>query len=223
MSIIGKTLGKLTGADQAANAAQGAANAQIAAGEAQIAESRRQFDAFQKLLSPYVQTGEQALGAQGNLIGLNGAQSQQSAIDMLKSGPRFQSMLQQGENSILSNASATGGLRGGNTQAALAQFSPQLLAQLINDQYSQLGGLSQLGQNSAAGVGNAGLNTGQAIGGVLANNAAAQAGGILAKGNVAQQGFGTALNLGGLALGAFGGLGGGATSAGQNYFGGLKF
>ncbi len=220
MSIIGKTIGKLTGADDAAKAAQNAANIQTDSNNLQIAENRRQFDQFTQLLSPYVDTGKQALGAQGNLIGLNGAPAQQSAIDMLRAGPQFQSMLQQGENSLLSNAAATGGLRGGNTQAALAQFSPQLLAQLINQQYSQLGGLSVLGQNSAAGVGNAGLQTGQQVSGILADTASAQAGGVLARGGVARQGFGDALSI----AGAFSGAGGfgGAAPGGQGYFGGLK-
>jgi hypothetical protein len=94
----------------------------------------------------------------------------------------FTSMLQQGENSILQNASATGGLRGGNTQAALAQFSPALLSQMINDQYSRLGGLTALGQNAAAGVGNAGMQTGSNISALLQQQGAAQAGNALGQG-----------------------------------------
>ena len=57
-------------------------------------------------------------------------------------------MVQQGQDAILQNASAIGGLRGGNTQAALAQFRPALLSQLIAEQYNRLGGLSSLGQNA---------------------------------------------------------------------------
>ncbi|WP_449405980.1 hypothetical protein [Massilia phosphatilytica] len=37
--------------------------------------------------------------------------------------PRFQALQQQGNDAILANASATGGLRGGNVQGALGQFS----------------------------------------------------------------------------------------------------
>jgi hypothetical protein len=66
---------------------------------------------------------------------------------------------------------ATGGLRGGNVQAALGQFQPQLLAQLIDQQYSRLGGLTSIGQNAAAGVGNAGMSTGNSITGCSANRA----------------------------------------------------
>ena len=113
-------------------------------------------------------------------------------------------MQQQGENRILQNASATGGLRGGNTQAALAQFSPQLLSQLIDQQYSRLGGLTSVGQNAAAGTGNAGMFAGKNVSDLLQQGGAAQAGGYLNAGRAQQNLFGS---LGG-ALGQYIGLGG---------------
>jgi hypothetical protein len=70
-------------------------------------------------------------------------------------------------------------LRGGNVQGALAQFRPALLSSLINQQYERLGGLSSIGQNAAAGVGNAGMSTGTNIATLLGRQGQAQAGGIL--------------------------------------------
>ena len=109
--------------------------------------------------------------------------AQQRAIAGIEGGAQFQSLLRQGEGAILSNASATGGLRGGNTQSAHAQFRPQLLSQLIEQQYARLGGISSLGQNAAAGVGNAGMQTGGNIAQLLAQQGAAQAGGALGQAN----------------------------------------
>jgi hypothetical protein len=152
---------------------------QGAAALAGIDEQRRQFDAVQKMLSPYVNAGTAGLGGQMDLAGLNGAGKQQGAISALQNSPEFAAYQQQGENAILQNASATGGLRGGNVQAALGQFRPQLLAQLINDQYGRLGGLTSLGQNAAAGVGNAGMQTGTNVSNLLQQQGAAQAGGAL--------------------------------------------
>lgn len=155
-----------------------------------------------------------ALQSQQDLIGLNGAGAQQSAIDQLKTSPAFTSLLAQGENSILQNASATGGLRGGNTQAALAQFSPALLAQTINDQYARLGGLTQLGQNSAAMTGSAGMAAGSGISALLQQQGAAQAGNALAQGQ-ATAGMWNSLAGG---VGTFAGLGrAGASSAGSGF------
>lgn len=130
---------------------------------AAMAQQQAQYEAFQKLLSPFVASGTSALGAQQDLLGLNGTGAQGAAIGAIENSPQFAALAQQGESGILANASATGGLRGGNLQGALAQFRPQLLSQLIEQQYSRLGGLTSLGQNAAAGVGNAGVATGQSI------------------------------------------------------------
>jgi hypothetical protein len=204
LSFIGKAIGQLTGAQDQADAASQAAGTQAASAQAGINEQGRQFDALQKLMTPFVEAGTQGLSGQQSLLGLNGADAQHNSIYSIRTGPQFQSMLQQGENSILSNASATGGLRGGNTQAALAQFSPQLLSQLIDSQYSKLGGLTSLGQNSAAGVGNAGMQTGANVANLLQQQGAATAGGQLAQGGVAASGINTGLQ----ALGMYKGLGG---------------
>jgi len=119
----------------------------------------------------------------------SGADAQKAAYAAIEGSPGFKSLVQQGENGILSNASATGGLRGGNTQGALAQFRPALLAQMINDQYSKLGGLTSVGQNAAAGVGNAGMSTGTNVAQLLQQQGAAQAGGALATGRAIQTGI----------------------------------
>jgi hypothetical protein len=174
----------------ASSAVGAAASAQESAAQAGIAEQRRQFDALQKLMQPYVGAGTGALTGQQDLLGLNGNAAQQKGIDSIKNGSMYNELNQQGQTAILQNASATGGLRGGNTQGALAQFSPQLLQSLINNQYSNLSGLSTMGENAAAGVGAAGQNTGNAITQLLQQQGAAQAGGILGKANIQQQLYG---------------------------------
>lgn len=204
-AVAGATL--VTGvysANKQGKAADKAAKGQAAAADAGIEEQRRQFDAIQKLLEPYTQAGTGALAAQQNLIGLGGADAQKAAIDALQNSPQFAALTQQGENAILQNASATGGLRGGNTQSALAQFRPAALAQMIEQQYGRLGGLTSIGQNAAAGVGNAGLQTGANIAQLLQQQGAALAGGALAQGR-AQAGYANAISG---ALGIYTGMGG---------------
>jgi hypothetical protein len=205
VAVAGGTLiGGIYSSNQASKAAGQASGAQVDATNAGIAQQNKQFEAIQSLLKPYVDAGTGALTGQQNLLGLNGGTAQKSAIDALQSSPQFTSLLAQGENSILQNASATGGLRGGNTQAALGQFSPALLAQIIDQQYGRLGGLSSMGQNAAAGVGNAGMQTGNNISNLLQQQGAAQAGGFLAQGK-AQAGYANAFTN---ALGGFFGAGG---------------
>ncbi len=66
-----------------------------------------------------------------------------------------------------------------------------MLAQAIQDQYSRLGGMTTLGQQSAAGVGSAGMQTGRDIAGLLGQMGAARAGGILGQGRAQQQMIGS--------------------------------
>lgn len=136
-----------------------------------VAEQRRQFDAAREILSPYVDIGtgteggaQGSIRAQQALLGLLGDEEQQNAITSIAQGGEYQALARQGEEAILQNASATGGLRGGNTQGALAQYRPQLLNQLIQQRYGNLSGLTQLGQASAAGTASIGQATGASIG-----------------------------------------------------------
>ena len=166
---------------------------QMAIAGMQIAESRNQFAAVQRVLSPFITAGNEALGPlrqyqdtgleamqdQRALIGMNGSTEQQQAIQGLSNSPEMAAYVAQGENAMLQNAAATGGLRGGNTQAAMAQFRPQLLAGLISQQYDRLGGLTSLGANTssmlyqtgasaAAGQANAGMQVAGQVGSALA-------------------------------------------------------
>jgi hypothetical protein len=194
--LIGDVVGGITGAKQAGKAAERAGQTQAASAQAGIDEQRRQFDALVELMAPYVTAGTGAMGQQQALIGLQGADAQQQAMQGFEQSPLFQSLTQQGENAILQNASATGGLRGGNVQTALSQFRPQVLNSLIEQQYGRLGGLSSLGQASAAGQASQGMQSASNIGNLLANQGAALAGGQMARGGVARQAFGDMLNIG---------------------------
>lgn len=184
--VAASAIGGIASANAAKKAGNQAADAQRESAQQSIEEQRRQFDAMQQLLSPYNEAGLGALGAQQNLLGLNGYASQNQAIDQLKNGGQFYELARQQEDALLQNAAATGGLRGGNLQAALAQFRPNLLQQMIQSQYANLGGLTNIGQNSAAMVGNAGQNMANSVSNLYNQQGAAQAGAYLNAGK--QQG-----------------------------------
>jgi hypothetical protein len=230
-AIAGIAIGGATliSANQQANAAKSAAAAQGAASQAGINEQRAQFDAMQKILAPYVSAGTTAIqglapyaaaGApaleqQQALLGLKGPEAERAAIERIRSGETFQALAGQGEEALLQRASATGGLRGGNVQGALAQFRPALLSSLIEQQYGRLGGMTALGQEttsnvarlgqaSAAGTGAAAQTTGTNIATLLGQQGAAQAGADIAQGK-AFAAIPSAISGG---LGIFSGLGG---------------
>lgn len=185
-------------------AAGDAAAIQGAASQAGIDEQRRQFDKVQELLKPYAQAGEGALAGQQAFLGLKGPEAERAAIERIQGGQTFQALQQQGENALLQTASATGGLRGGNLQGALAQFRPALLSNLIEQQYGRLGGLTTLGQNAAAGTGAAAQTMGTNVTNLLGQQGAAAAGAEIAQGKA----FGAIPSAISGGLGLFSGLGG---------------
>ncbi len=200
----------VAGAASQKSAAKTAANAQTNASNMAIAEQRDAREQMRALLQPYVDAGNPALQGILGLTGLSGPGSQQAAFTQQEQSPLFQGIAQQGENAILQNASATGGLRGGNVQGALAQFRPALLNQFIEQQYGRMAGIAGKGQNAAAGVGTAGMNTANQIGAQFGNIGAAQAGNALARGQANANMFGSPL----AALGIYSGLGGNVLGGG---------
>jgi len=114
-------------------------------------------------LQQYAQGGIDAFGMQQALSGAQGPEAQQAAYDQVSQDPAVTEMMRQGEEAILSNASATGGLRGGNTQGALAQFRPGILSNAINQKYNQLGGLSQIGSGMSQYLAGAGGNVASSL------------------------------------------------------------
>jgi hypothetical protein len=187
-----------------AQAAKKAASTQAGVAREGMAAQERQLEEINALMKPYVDAGYGALtglepyaaaGApalqrQQALAGTLGPQAQQDAIELINSSPIFRAQITEGENALLQNASATGGLRGGNVQAALVRFRPAMLNAEIERQYGRFGGLTQLGaqtelnvaqlgQAGAARQAAAGLQTAANIGNLGAQAGAAQAGGIL--------------------------------------------
>lgn len=175
-------VGSIASAALQGDAAGDAAQSQERMNAAAIAEQRAAREELRKLLQPYVAAGGSALEAQMDLAGLGGVRAQREAILGIESSPIFRSLARQGETAILQNASATGGLRGGNVQEALAQYRPAMLDRFIEQQYGRLAGLTQMGQNSAAGVGTAGMQSAGQIGNIMMDTGAAQAGARLAQG-----------------------------------------
>lgn len=215
-AVIG-AVGAIAGGVISSNGAEDAAETQAAASNAGIRETRRQFNVTRQLLQPYVAAGRDGLRDYRELAGLINPRAQQAQINELKGGAEFRSLTKQGENAILANASATGGLRGGNVQSSLADYRSNLLSSLIERQLNRSSGMSQMGQNSAVGVGSAALTTGQQVSNLMQQGGAAIAGGQLAGANAIGSAVGT---VGGIAAGAYKKYsGGGGVTPPNPYYG----
>lgn len=179
------------GGSEAADASTEAAN--ISAGS-----QEKQLEYLKEINKLPQQYKEAALTKLAGLYGIDGASGQQELIDQAKSSPLYNEImggLKQGEDAILRNASATGMLRSGNTQDALADYSIRLNNQALLTAYNdRLGGLNRL----------AGLQTNEnAIGQTMANIGGTQAAGVIASGQAMQSAYNNVGNtlLKGLELG----------------------
>lgn len=145
-------IGGLIGGGKQKKAATAAGKLQNDAALKGIAESARQYDTTRADFAPYQEAGRNALARFGDLLGLNGADTQQAQIDLLRQTPLYQSLYRNGENAVLANASATGGLRGGNTQHSLYNLGEDTLSALIERQLAGYRGLVDVGSGATTNV-----------------------------------------------------------------------
>jgi hypothetical protein len=226
---IFSAIGGLLGGGAAKKASKKAMRAQVEAANKGIAEVNKGWDYTQGLFQPWQQAGTGALGGVTNLLGLGDAGSQQAAIDALKASPFYQSLYRTGEEALLQNASATGGLRGGDTQRSLADFGADTLAQTIQQQLQNLGGVAQLGYGATEALGAHGSQRTSDISNLLLGQGQARASDYIRRGAITAGMWNNLGALGDQALGAvtagFGAPGGGfnlgaAFGGGQPLFGG---
>jgi len=124
-------------------------------------------------IQPYQQAGETALQQQ---MALSGALGQDAFDQAYQESPQMAFLREQGMRANLAGAGATGGLGGGNIQKELQRFGQGLASQGLQNQISNLSGLSSMGQNAAGamaniqtGLGTQQLQGQQALGNQLSN------------------------------------------------------
>ncbi|MFV2057387.1 MAG: hypothetical protein ACC707_13020 [Thiohalomonadales bacterium] len=90
--------------------------------------------------------------AQSKLAGVYGLEggtgSQQDVIDEAMQSPLYSNLLDRGEESVLRNASATGGFRSGNAQDNLTRSSQDALINTYDRQIDGLNNMANIGSNT---------------------------------------------------------------------------
>lgn len=175
-------------ADAANKAAKSAAAAQVYGIDQSTALAREQLDYIKSIMAPYQQAGQAALPA---LQGYINQPADKFNFDYQGyfNSPEYAALSSQQNEQALRMGAATGGIRGGDTQAALATIAPQLAQQARSNaqnefslnqganlnRYNQLMGLAGLGTGATNQVGNAAQNFGQQAGNnaLMAGNAMA--------------------------------------------------
>lgn len=214
-------------AKTSSDAAKGAARTQRRAADAATAEQARQFDLSMEMTRPRREVETQALNALASLTGLRGAQPGGRTFDNSGTGqeidpntgqpigvqvgpngapdysqffmsPDYQFALEQGMQATERSAAARGGLRSGNTLAALTRYGSGLATQNFNNYIGRLQSLAGMGADQA------GANMSVAFGDRVANNLIsagnAQAAGQVGAANARASGVNQLAQLGGYAL-----------------------
>lgn len=164
--------------------------------------------------------GADALNTLAAAYGALGAGPQKQFLKGMEASPMYQAALEQGQKNILNAAAATGGLRGGDTQAALAELAPQMMAQYLDAMRQGLTSVGAVGTGVGENLAGRGANMTQFLGNLGADAANVRGGlmreigsnqaartGVLATqyGSLIQQGVGALGNM-------FGGSGGGTSA-----------
>jgi hypothetical protein len=99
----------------------------------------------------------------------------------------YKTLFRTGEEAVLQNASATGGIRGGNTERGLADFGADTLSSTIASRLASLGGLAGLGEGATDSVAGFGQQKANALTQLFSSIGGAKASGSLAKGGINAQ------------------------------------
>lgn len=209
--MLGSTVSGAIGARNAGKAqmaaSKRAADANLQGTRESIESQEKMFGISKKMMDPFREAGLTGLEQMMDLGGMSGDDAQRAALEAIQQGPEYDILMDQTQKGILAGASATGGLRGGNTQRQMAELGPNILMGLADRQYGRLTGLTNIGQASAAGTAGSadvlGANLGQThqLGGQLQAQAhtqygQARAGSSLGQAAALQQGFGGLTELG---------------------------
>lgn len=170
-----------TGLMQSGNASKAGATSQRNL-ELMLPQIQQNYVNQQGLFQPFYGAGQEGLGAETDLLGLNGPDAAAAAMANFQASPGYQYQLEQGLRGIDAGAASRGMLRSGATIKAEEKYGSDLANLDFGNYFSRLnalagGGLTAAGQLAGAGnnliagmQGNATAQNTLAIGGANAQN-----------------------------------------------------
>jgi len=143
-------------------------------------------------------------------------EQQQQAFAAFNESPGQRFIRDRAQRNLTRNASAIGGLGGGNVRSALVEQGAGFAQQDFNNQFGRLGQIAGQGQAATTNLGQFGAQSAGNIANLQQAGSQARASGILGQQQARSNTIGQIAGLGGLALSQFGG--GGLTSSGLSNF-----
>ena len=191
-------VGSILGGNSQKKAAEQAARVQQQAVQQGIEEQRNMLGTARGDLQPYASFGQEQLPNLQNLL------TAQGQADYLQNNPLFQNSLGLVNEQSAAMAAARGrGGSGGFANELMRNYLNTALPFLSNQQ-NMVFNAAGMGQNAAAGMGNAALQTGQNIAQMMGAGGNAGAAGIIGGANAKSDMFSGIANAAGMGLSAFG-------------------
>ena len=210
-------VGGLFGGGSQKKASQKAMQAQVDALNRGIDVQNAQFQQSRADFMPYQQAGT---GALEQLTGLINPADPAALTSQLQASPLYGALYRGGEEALLQNASATGGLRGGDTARGLADFGSDTLARVYDDMFAKLSGVAGMGLGATGNVAGLGAQNAGAVSGLLGGIGDARAANYLTKGGINARNWQNAGSFLDSAVAA--GMGGGGGGGGFSFANALK-
>ena len=139
-----------------------------------------------------IDIGNQGLENQAALAGLRGNAAQGAAFNNYQQSPGQQFLQQQGERTLMRNASAMGGIGGGNIRRELVRYGQGMAAQDFGNQFNRGQQVLSSQQGSASNLANLAAQGGSMGANLITNAAGTAAQGRFTTGqNIAQAASGT--------------------------------
>ncbi len=212
-------LGGIIGGNAQKKGSQKATDATVAALNNGIATQNAFQQQTRTDYMPYTSAGTSAIERLAGLT--SGTMDPDQLTATITGDPLYGSMYDNGEEALLQHASATGGIRGGNTQRGLADFGADTMAKVYQQILASLGGVASLGLGAQGIVTGAGQNTANNVATAQTDIGRAKAGNYLTKAGINAQNWN---NAGGMLDSfvssflptGFGGITKGSTAATQN-------
>lgn len=179
--IAAAAAGSIISGTMASKASGKAAGQQRDATMAGIESEEKMFNKSLALQEPYREAG---YGALEGLQGLVDPAQRAETLQGYYSGQEYQDLSGRVEEQQLRNAAATGGVRGGANQQALASIAPQLGQQYLSGLNQQYTGLANMGMGAASQGASQAMQSGGNISALQQQAGQASAANSLAQGNI---------------------------------------
>ena len=207
LPLIGALVGagaSIYGANKAASSAKKAARQQAAGIQRGIDESGGLYETGQNFLSPYVQQGERYAGLMDDIIGFDGPEAQENALEMYRGSPSAR-LLEDVKGETFRRGMNTWAAAGGaNSGRSMEDLSRRMSDVTLQDYY-QWQGLGKdmfgIGANAAGQASNLAMQRGRDILGARTGQGTATASGTAAGGLYGAAGMNAAGNYLANALG----------------------